>query len=106
MSFFDRQGIPKALLQGRNAGQGNAASLKTVPSPEPTDEFEDDIEALGSFSFISVEESRKSFGMHRLEQLATREWLIAHGEVEKIKREFIEMPLVAYPTEEPENWAR
>lgn len=72
MSFFDRQNIPRSCLQSENT--------------DPLD-FEDSIEFLIAFSFVTGDDQvreengddddfdGKSYSMHRLVQLATRQWL-------------------------------
>lgn len=76
MSYFDRQSIPRSCLQSENT--------------DPLD-FEDSIEFLIAFSFVTGDDQvreengdddglnadfdRKSYSMHRLVQLATRQWL-------------------------------
>lgn len=97
MSFFDRQAIPKALIQVRGyeeekewvakvsgylAKPPNTAipsSAESAPSPdEPSpddDDFEDDINMLRDYAFIHPTTESFSFGMHRLVQVATRAWL-------------------------------
>jgi hypothetical protein len=96
MSFFDRQGIPEALVQNRT-GHGsvrqdrkgqyrdydNSNDGETSSQSSQSDEFEDDVMALRNFSFISINADRTTFEMHRLVQLATRKWLEAHGQLER-----------------------
>jgi hypothetical protein len=50
-----------------------------------SDGFEDDILILRIYSFISINTDSTTFEMHRLVQLATREWLKAHGQQERCK---------------------
>ena len=123
MSFFDRQGIPEALLRrestrestremGRgkdksNAVEGESSSDEKASSSESNDNgFEDDIDMLRSYSFISIEGDGMSFEMHGLVQLATLKWLEAHGEAEKWKQQFIKNLHAVYPTGDPENWSK
>lgn len=97
MSFFDRQGMPKALLQDRGYGKEeewvpkvsgylaeppngtSTSSAKRTPSPNAPspadDDFEDDIIVLRDYAFIHSTTEPSSFGMHRLVQVATRTWL-------------------------------
>jgi tetratricopeptide (TPR) repeat protein len=44
--------------------------------------------------------------MHRLVQLATREWLKAHEQQERWKQQFVKNLCAELPTGEYENWAR
>lgn len=76
MSYFDRQSIPRSCLQSENT--------------DPLD-FEDSIEFLIAFSFVTGDDQVRgengdndgfnagfkgySYSMHRLVQLATRQWL-------------------------------
>ena len=63
MSYFNRQAIPKFLVQGN------------------TDEisFEEDINLLLSFSLIRAEIQEDSFEIHRLVQTAMQHWLCNEG---------------------------
>jgi hypothetical protein len=95
MSFFDRQGIPEALLQTRASPRGAQRSQKepkhdeednasqSSTSAESEDTFEDDVVALRNFCFISNETGGMSFEMHALVQLATRVWLKANNKLEQ-----------------------
>ena len=99
MSFFDRQGIPDALLQDRSE-QINSRQ------DQMSDGFEEDVLVLRNYSFISVNTDGTTFEMHRLVQLAMKEWLKAHGQLERWKRQFIKNLNAELPTGEYENWEK
>ncbi|OCK77385.1 TPR-like protein [Lepidopterella palustris CBS 459.81] len=108
MSFFDRQGIPEALLRSestRGIERGKDKWNAVEVDSDYNNGFEDDIDVLRSYLFISIEGNGMSFEMHRLVQLATRKWLEVHGELEKWKKQFIKSLYAVYPTGEPENWS-
>jgi tetratricopeptide (TPR) repeat protein len=119
MSFFDRQGIPEALLQTRASQRGAQRDQKerkhdvwesdeednASQSSTGEDQFEDDIVALRNFCFISVNTSGTSFEMHALVQLATRMWLAANSKLEQWKQQFVSNLCAAFPTGVYENWA-
>jgi hypothetical protein len=97
MSFFDRQGIPEALLRSQNEPRNSRHDQKENNDDSYTefnaghcdndednrsrssinDGFEDDLLALRNYSFISVNIDGTTFEMHGLVQLAIREWLKA-----------------------------
>ncbi len=94
MSFFDRQGIPESLVRNRaqtGGGCGSQSQLdqdKERENGEESDEnsmsdsseddgFEDDVQVLRNYSFISIDTDR-TFEMHALVQLAMRKWLEAN----------------------------
>jgi tetratricopeptide (TPR) repeat protein len=116
MSLFDRQGIPEALLRRTKTrqSQGNIGRADIDDEKEndedsisesiKDDGFEDDILTLRNYSFISVNEDKITFEMHRLVQLATRKWLGAHGQLERWKQQFIKNLVAEFPTGEYENW--
>src|SRR5947207_12679858 len=96
MSFFDRQGIPEALLQNRteqgNARQGQRGRTRSDNADDDedselqssvNDEFEDDVLTLRNFSFISISADITTFEMHRLVQLSLRRWLEANKQLNK-----------------------
>ncbi|KAL1584805.1 hypothetical protein WHR41_06554 [Cladosporium halotolerans] len=112
MSFFDRQGMPKALLEDRGYGKeeewvpkvsgylaeppngASTSSAKHMPSPyapsPADDDFEDDISMLRDYAFIHSTTEPSSFGMHRLVQVATRTWLEKNeAELEKWRFRFV-----------------
>lgn len=106
MSFFDRQGIPEALLKTPNeAGNGNGKTREdagdddedhrddsdedTVSDFSADDEFEADITILRDYSFITTSIDGTTFEMHGLVQLATRKWLEAHDQLERWKQQYI-----------------
>ncbi|ERF72255.1 hypothetical protein EPUS_02142 [Endocarpon pusillum Z07020] len=128
MSFFDRQGIPEALLRdqagrkngresedGRESenrkaegGDGRESDDEDTASDWSGDEkFEDDILILRNYSFISVNVNGTMFEMHRLVQLATRKWLEAHEQLEMWKQQYIKNLCSEYPrTGEYKNWVK
>ncbi|KAF3389938.1 Nephrocystin-3 [Talaromyces pinophilus] len=108
MSFFDRQGIPKALLydhSGRDAVEIHSeADSDSESQSSVTDKFNNDILILRRYSLISINVDRTTFSMHNLVQLATRQWLEANGELEKWKWQYIRNLNAELPTGEYENW--
>ncbi|PVI00780.1 TPR-like protein [Periconia macrospinosa] len=121
MSFFDRQGIPAALLRGRGAQtdaseQQQQQEANNPPSGEDSDtmsqssegddKFEDDVVTLRNFCFISVERDSGNFRMHALVQLATRQWLKVHNQLEKWKQQSISNLYAVFPTDADSNWER
>jgi len=131
MSFFDRQGIPEALVHGdQGAKRANIASERREGStrrrlrqifgrgkskPRTHKErkesdgcrmrFENDVVALRNLCLISVNINGSTFEMHSLVQLATRRWLTANGQLERWKQQFVSSLCGAFPTGEYENWA-
>ena len=85
MSVFDRQSIPKCLLQQRN---------------ESTVKFGKAIGTLKAFSLVTANAGNESFDVHRLVYSSTRYWLGEHGEQER----WIEQALESrYPNMKFEN---
>ena len=116
MSFFDRQGIPQALVRTRiETGQsrGNLEGAdedgekdNDEDSTIGDDRFEDDIWTLRNYSFISVNADKTTFEMHGLVQLATRKWLDAHAQLERWKQQFIKNLFAEFPIGEHKNWEK
>ena len=120
MSFFDPQGIPEYVLQHQARHENDQedqvefeehdiASHSDIAEdassqPSASDEFEDDVQALRNFSFISISPDGATFEMHRLVQLATRKWMEAHGQLKRWNRQFIRNLSAKFPTGEYENW--
>ncbi len=137
MSFFDRQGIPEALVRNRAASEHSHGSLEendkhtdgegtreregereeeekeedeedeedkdSVSGCSEDNGFEDDVQTLRNYSFLSVGTDR-TFEMHALVQLAMRKWLEAHGQLEAWKQHYIKNLFAEFPTGEHENW--
>ena len=72
MAVLDRQGIPEFLLRGER---------------ERTVEFQTALGTLQAFSLISKEVGGKSFEIHQLVQMATREWLEREGHLARWQEE-------------------
>jgi hypothetical protein len=117
MSFFDRQGIPEALLQNRTE-QGNGQQDQSRHSgsdadddedneslSSESDEFENDVLALRNYSFISISADTTTFEMHRLVQLSMRNWLEANKQLNKWTKESIRVLTAAFPSGDYETWA-
>ena len=119
MSFFDRQGIPEALVRKRAESRNSHGSQEerdehnsreeeegdndNAPECSEDDGFEDDVQILRNYSFLSVVTDR-TFEMHALVQLATRKWLEANGKLEQWKQRYIKILSAKFPTGEHENW--
>lgn len=116
MSFFDRQGIPeyclrsrtKARYEGDNNPIQEAADTVSLASSTDDDDFEEDILKLRSFSFIAATSDPATFQMHRLVQLATRNWLESHGQFNRWKQLFVKNLSIEFPIENSgsDNWTK
>jgi Tetratricopeptide repeat len=119
MSFFDRQGIPEALIRnqsgtgnrhgkldadGGNGGESDAED--SVSEAGVNDEFEDDILTLRNYSFISLTTDVTTFEMHGLVQLATRKWMESQGQLEGWRQQYIKNLCTEFPTGQYENWPK
>ncbi|KAF2678089.1 TPR-like protein [Lentithecium fluviatile CBS 122367] len=117
MSFFDRQGIPEALIRSRRERGDAQRSHRTYgdddwdsdeddtsQSGAGDDAFEDDLVTLRNFCFISVDTNGTIFEMHALVQLATRIWLNKNSKLEQWRRQFISNLCAEFPTGQYENW--
>ncbi|KAL4885199.1 hypothetical protein BJY04DRAFT_214537 [Aspergillus karnatakaensis] len=94
MSFFDRQQIPESVLHN--------SYMQEDCLPQNT--FEEDVQMLRNFSFISISTDAKSFEMHRLIQLATQKWLEVHGELEEWEHRFVKALLRELPGTDSPNY--
>ncbi|KAF2679034.1 TPR-like protein, partial [Lentithecium fluviatile CBS 122367] len=119
MSFFDRQGIPEALLRNQdrtdNRRNGEAVIYRGSEDSDSNDNeseaslddgFEEDIVTLRDYSFIGVTTNSSTFEMHRLVQLAMQKWLKEQGQLEMWKEEHIRNLCAAFPTGEHKNWVQ
>ncbi|KAF1970583.1 putative kinesin [Bimuria novae-zelandiae CBS 107.79] len=112
MSFFDRQGIPRGLLQlqAKHDKDHSVDESSNDDSFEDDsledDAFSDDVTVLRNFCFVSANTEGTSFEMHALVQLSMRTWLSTNGKLEQWKQHFISNLYAAFPTGEYENWAK
>ncbi|KAI4940646.1 hypothetical protein J4E91_011283 [Alternaria rosae] len=89
MSMYDKQGIPRWLLQ-----QANASEL----------DFDDALAPLLSFSLVKTEVGEQALAMHRLVQLSMRRWLEAESELGRWVKESIEALSAAFPSGDYGTW--
>ncbi|KAH8724692.1 putative kinesin [Phaeosphaeriaceae sp. PMI808] len=117
MSFFDRQGIPKALLLDSSVSQSAPGDVWADDGEESDNDEDDsasdcstddsfigDILTLRDYSFVSETTDPETLEMHSLVQLATQKWLEGRGEVESWRQQFISSLCSAFPTGQYENW--
>jgi tetratricopeptide (TPR) repeat protein len=130
MSFFDRQGIPEALIRHRaenkeseddkHKGQSQGfrrfshlfrskkevyeSHMRDKEKRDKSDTFNDDLVMLKNYSFISITGNSSIFEMHMLVQLATRKWLETDGQHEKWRCQFVKNLCEGLRTGEYENW--
>jgi tetratricopeptide (TPR) repeat protein len=83
MSMYDKQGIPRWLLQQANASQRD---------------FDDALAPLLSFSLVKTEIGAQALTMHRLVQLSMRRWLEAEGELGRWVKESIHALSAVFPS--------
>ena len=86
MSFLDSKEIPDSIFT-KNMPEYRAWDLR----------FEDDITPLLDLSLISAEVGGCSFDVHRLLQLAMRQWLASHGGLDTSREAAIQLVLKALP---------
>ncbi|KAF7506254.1 hypothetical protein GJ744_012062 [Endocarpon pusillum] len=89
MSMFDKQGIPRWLLQ-----QANASQL----------DFDDALAPLLSFSLVRTEIGAQALTMHRLVQLSMRRWLEAEKDLGRWVMESIRALSAAFPSGDYQTW--
>ena len=87
-SVLDRQSIPGFLFHKN----------------ENRLDFEDALAPLIDFALITFEGGNECFGMHRLVQLATRNWMQIHDEITKWQEEAIILLSESFTNGEYENW--
>jgi len=127
MSFFDRQAIPERLLHTGGSDeaddessrvQGRASDCDAVrtyasdvgdASSGPAGaagDFEKDLGVLRNYHFVALTTDVKVFEMHRLVQLATKRWLMAHMQFEHWGSQFVRNLNENFPvrSSEFENW--
>ena len=91
MSVLDRQGLPDYVF---SKGKQDL-------------DFEDDVARLIEFSLLNSSTDGRSFGMHRLVQIAMKHWLDLHGETQKWRDRALDILHRSFPHYYgPEVWSR
>ncbi|KAJ5101156.1 hypothetical protein N7456_007208 [Penicillium angulare] len=115
MSFFDREGIPKAVIQQwyNSEDDFNPYQIYEEESSDDgstkgstCDTFEDSLLTLMDYFFITASEDGKTFQMHKLVQLAISEWTKLLGQTEKWKEIFVHLIDTHFPGGGTTNWAK
>ncbi|OAL56153.1 hypothetical protein IQ07DRAFT_558137 [Pyrenochaeta sp. DS3sAY3a] len=88
MSMFDKQGIPRWLVQGTSSEL----------------EFEDALAPLVNFSLVRTEIGKQALEMHRLVQLSMRKWLEGKKELGKWVKQSIAALGEAFPDGDYGTW--
>jgi tetratricopeptide (TPR) repeat protein len=89
-------------------GKDEDDDIKDSGASEATsdDTFEEDVDRLRSYSFVSVGDNGRTLDMHGLVQLATRKWLEMYGQDEKWRAQFSRKLNAVFPTGEHKNWGQ
>ena len=118
MSYFDRQGIPEAVLkvepreeeiqdsmmQKRDSDHPDTQDEEDMSETTSDDKFDGALEYLLSYSLVSIGKDKRTFVMHGLVQLATRKWLEMQGTQERWKAQFCMKLNAVFPNGNHENW--
>ena len=113
MSLFDRQGIPRSLLENQyelEKTKKKKSSIRSILRRSPKQQrvhsanFEDDIHALLNYALVGIDPSGYHFEMHRLVQYSTKKWLDLSGELDTWKGVYVELLDKSYPYPCYMNW--
>lgn len=116
--FLESQGVPAEMTRGASVTTEVCGAIQSAPLESQNSEetkkrteddiwdegFETDIRMLRDFSFISINRDPQIFEMHRLVQLAMRNWLTANGKEETWKIHFIWNVYRAFPAKGADTW--
>jgi tetratricopeptide (TPR) repeat protein len=101
MSFFNPQGIPERTLRRWNR---TATRVGASDNDSEADRmFQEDIDTLLAYSLIATADNEMC-EMHALVQFCMRVWLSSFSEMERWKREFVELLAQEFPSGQFENW--
>jgi hypothetical protein len=77
--------FPSFSSSWRKVAKEKGEDIKDDDTSETSNDgmFEEAVDQLLSYSFVSLRKDKTSFKMHGLVQLATRKWLVMHKEDEK-----------------------
>ena len=104
MSFFNPQGIPEFMLRHFTDSSTIAEGKDNRENGE--NEFEEALDLLRSYSFMTTNLSGDVFEMHRLVQFATRIWLKSFGSEDTWRQKFLAVLSEEFPTGEFSNWSK
>lgn len=97
MSFFNSQRIPEFVLHDYDA-------MDELDEETTSDDFEDDLDVLRSYSLVSLTVDPDVFEMHPLVQFCTRTWLSAMGQSEQWEQSFLQVMSEHFPDTTFETW--
>ncbi|KAK8016096.1 P-loop containing nucleoside triphosphate hydrolase [Apiospora rasikravindrae] len=100
MSFFHSHGIPDWVLR-----KYKETALSTEEDTSDGD-FDDDIDLLQSFSFVTVAGDDEAYEIHALVQFCTRAWLCSRYDDEAWARKFLSLMAKEFPTGDFPNRAK
>lgn len=96
-----------AEVESNDSGNDSDSDvIEQLSNYSDNDNFETDIMTLRNFSFITANKDGVTFGMHRLVQLATLEWLRAQDVYEHWRHQFLIRLCTELPGGEYENWSK
>lgn len=90
MSVLDRQGLPDYLFSTRETDLDL--------------DFEGNVARLIEFSLLNSSVDGRTFGMHRLVQIAMKSWLDSHGETQKWQDEALKLFYESFPFPHDHNY--
>lgn len=93
MSLFDRQGIPRSLIEG-----------EYTDDEHDTSSFEHDMYMLTSFCLVKASADGISFEMHGLVQYATKKWLHLNDKLEYWKKIYATLINKSFLVGKAEHW--
>lgn len=109
MSCFDRQGIPRELLDTHNearsfCSQEPSSDSSSQSADELKSGFNEDVQVLQDFGLIAVDEEKNLFSLHNHVQESTITWLRARGELEMFRQDYVELLATAFPVGDFPHW--
>ncbi|KAI9858491.1 MAG: hypothetical protein M1813_006432 [Trichoglossum hirsutum] len=102
--FFNPQGIPEFMLRHFTNSSTIAEGKDNRENSEK--EFEEVLDLLRSYSFVTTNLSGDVFEMHRLVQFATRIWLKSFSSEDIWQQKFLAALSEEFPTGEFSNWSK
>ncbi|KAF4417482.1 Kinesin light chain, partial [Colletotrichum fructicola] len=104
MSYFQAQNIPEYMLHNYSSGNIGSEENDDEHAETSSNDFEDDLDVLRSYSLVTVTAMPGFLEMHSLAQFCTKVWISEYGLPDQWKTLFLQLASQHFPSGVFETW--
>ncbi|KAF5507555.1 Kinesin light chain [Colletotrichum aenigma] len=104
MSYFQAQNIPEYMLHNYCSGNIGSEESDDEHAETSSNDFEDDLDVLRSYSLVTVTAMSGFLEMHSLAQFCTKVWISEYGFPDQWKTLFLQLASQHFPSGVFETW--